>query len=189
MDNMSWAVDECLGEVGEDIAPADLLEKLFLDPRCPAFGPDHHFIVGACLLTALAKAKGEGADALLPRLSELGVRSSSVPGAACARWGVCGAAVSAGMAYAIASGNEPLKEDGWSEGQRMVARIGLAIADSGAPRCCKRDSRIAIEIATDAFERDFQVSFPEPRHPREGCSFTGANTVCLGENCRYHEKR
>ena len=48
MDNMSWAVDECLGEVGEDIAPADLLEKLFLDPRCPAFGPDHHFIVGAC---------------------------------------------------------------------------------------------------------------------------------------------
>ena len=54
MDNLSWVVDECIGELGKSVAPCDLLERLFADPRCPAFGADHHFIVGACLLTALA---------------------------------------------------------------------------------------------------------------------------------------
>lgn len=189
MDNLSWVVNECIGELGKSVAPCDLLERLFADPRCPAFGADHHFIVGACLLTALASAKGDSGETLLSRLSELGVRSSSVPGAACARWGVCGAGVSAGMAYAIASGNEPLKENGWAEGQKMVALIGLAIADAGAPRCCKRDSRIAVEVAAGIFERDFCVSFPSPEPRKARCAFSEANTVCLRENCSYYENR
>ena len=41
MDNLSWVVDECIGELGKSVAPCDLLERLFADPRCPAFGADH----------------------------------------------------------------------------------------------------------------------------------------------------
>lgn len=188
-ESMSWAVDACVDELGNSVAPRTLLEKLFCDPHCVAFGPVHHFIVGASLLTALACARGTSKEDLVAQLAELGVRSSSVPGAACARWGICGAAISTGMAYAIAAGNEPLKKEGWSEGQEMVSAIAATIARSGAPRCCKRDSRIAVDEAARVFEHDFGVAFPKAEHISDKCAYSELNSVCLEQDCPFYVTR
>jgi hypothetical protein len=185
-ESLSWAVDACVGELDSHVAPRALLEKLFCDPHCVAFGPVHHFIVGASLLTALASARGASEEELVAQLAELGVRSSSVPGAACARWGICGAAISTGMAYAIVAGNEPLKKEGWSEGQEMVSAIATTIARSGAPRCCKRDSRIAVDEAARVFEHDFGVTFPKAEHLPDECAYSERNSVCLGQDCPFY---
>ena len=90
-------------------------------------------------------------------------------GAACAKWGVCGAAASCGMAFAILSGNAPLKKEGWGEGQCMVAQILAAIADAGAPRCCKRDSRIAVRVASSWFNDQLHAGLVESE-PVRGCA-------------------
>lgn len=182
-----WIVERCLE--GGCVNPSELMEDIFLDSRCVAFGPMHHFIVGACLLTAYSNATGKGHEFLLPALEILESRSSNVPGASCARWGICGAAISAGMAYAIVADNAPLKKEGWAEGQGMVAEIALAISKAGAPRCCKRDSRLAIEIAGEAFERDFEVRFPtgvERVCVHAPCAAAEVNSACLGEGCAYY---
>ena len=133
--------------------PAELMEEVMADPRCPALGPIHHFVVGAVLLACWrnAEAAPDRDELLTADLEEMLARSSSVPGAACARWGVCGAAASAGMAYAIARGNAPLREEGWQEGQLMVSDLLALIARSGRPRCCKRDSRVAVAAAVPHF--------------------------------------
>ncbi len=180
----SWAYEACL-ESGKT-SPEDLLEDLMADSRCAAFGVVHHFLVGASLLTCLRNAQGRAEEGRLEAdLAELGLRSAAVPGAACAKWGVCGAAASAGMAYAIAAGNEPLKAAGWSEGQLMVADIGRAVALAGAPRCCKRDARIAVETAAKAFARDFEVDFSAPVSARR-CRVAERNAVCLEGACPFH---
>lgn len=122
-DPTAWVAGVC--EASDSTCPWELLEEVMADPRCDAFGPIHHFIVGAVLLTCYRNAEGGADRNERPRadLAELRQRSSIVPGATCAYWGVCGAAASTGMAHAIIRGNDPLKKEGWSEGQSMVAHI------------------------------------------------------------------
>ena len=118
-------------------------------------------------------------------LNAMAERAAMVPGAACARWGVCGAAASCGMAFAIAAENAPLKADGWSEGQTMVSEILAAIAKAGAPRCCKRDSRIAVQVALSWFNGYFGAGFEQPSQVAV-CVSMPHNTVCMGSACVYH---
>lgn len=88
------------------------------------------------------------------------------------------------MAFAVASGNAPLRAEGWSEGQEMVADILQRIAHAGAPRCCKRDSRIAVRAAVPWFNKllgtRLEVAAPDPT-----CAISELNSACLHEACPY----
>lgn len=179
-DAYAWATRAC--EKSGALATADLLEELMAAPECDAFGPVHHYLVGAALLTCVRNARGEGD--LAAQLAELRARSAAVPGAACARWGVCGAAASCGMALAILLENAPLRAEGWSECQLMVSDLLRAIAEAGAPRCCKRDARIAVRGAVSWFERLLGVDLaPAASEPR--CAVSGRNSACLAGVCPY----
>ncbi|MGN0301262.1 MAG: DUF5714 domain-containing protein [Anaerotardibacter sp.] len=181
-----WAIK--LLTQSQENDPVCLLETCFANENCVAFGPVHHFLVGACLLTGYAHAKKLDDEILSDYLTQLNKESVKVPGAACALWGICGAAISAGMAYAIIAENAPLKIEGWSEGQTMVAEIAEKIAVGGAPRCCKRDSRWAVEIARNTFARDFGVNFGDSISIEElssPCIAASSNTVCIHDKCPF----
>lgn len=167
--------------------PEELLEEVMADARCAAFGPIHHFVVGAVLLACARSSEGgpEGDARLRADLEELATRAGCVPGAACAKWGVCGAAASAGMAYAILRESAPLRREGWSEGQLLVTRLLGAIARAGSPRCCKRDARIAVREAVDAFDGLPGVSLRRATCAPV-CATAPENSVCLGERCPFH---
>lgn len=178
-----WAQDLCIGD--KSCCPQDLLERLMSAPECKTFGPVHHYIVGASLLACVHNARGDSAvETLVGNLEKLKERSQVVPGGACARWGICGAAASCGMALAIIQGNEPLKTKGWSETQLMVADILERIAQAGAPRCCKRDSRIAVREATKWLNRLLDVDLVQSERDIR-CEISSKNTVCSGQ-CLFH---
>lgn len=139
-----WIHETCLAWRGED--PAALLEALMSDERCAAFGPVHHFLVGASLLACAWQTVHHDGAGLSEALAELDSRAACVPGATCAKWGVCGAAASCGMAFAVLAGNAPLRREGWSEGQLMVSEILGAIA--GRDRLV-----VASEIRASPFAR------------------------------------
>lgn len=181
----TWVADLCLAS--SSINPGELLETIMADERCVAFGPAHHFIDGAVMLTAYRNIEGaaDRDDRLRADFEKMAKRASCVPGAACANWGVCGAAAAVGMAYSIINENAPLKADGWSDGQLIVAHLLQQIAEAGSPRCCKRDSRIAVRQGTALLNERFgcalQVSEQLPV-----CASMDANTVCIGSACLYH---
>ncbi|HIR91233.1 MAG TPA: hypothetical protein IAC01_05585 [Candidatus Limicola stercorigallinarum] len=177
----AWVKALCLQS--ESTCPSEVLEELMAAPECPAFGPVHHMLTGAALLASAANA-GFEMD-LGSQLDELAERASCVPGGSCARWGVCGAAASCGMALAIVQGNAPLKPEGWSETQLMVADLLEKIAHAGAPRCCKRDARIAVREATPWFSRALGVELPLADSDSV-CVISGQNTACIGGACPYH---
>lgn len=182
-EDRAWIHEACLVWRGED--PAALLEVLMSDERCAAFGPVHHFLVGASLMTcAWPMARHDGAG-LSEALTELDSRAACVPGATCAKWGVCGAAASCGMAFAVLAGNAPVRSEGWSEGQLMVSDVLAAIARAGSPRCCKRDSRIAVRTAVPWFNDYFGTGL---RVEEAGpvCAVADRNKVCLGCGCLYY---
>lgn len=184
-DDRAWIHETCLAWRGDD--PTALLEELMSDERCDAFGPVHHFLVGASILTCAWPVVRNGGAGLSDALDELGSRAACVPGATCAKWGVCGAAASCGMAFAVLAGNAPLRSEGWSEGQLMVSEILAAIARAGSPRCCKRDSRIAVCSAASWFNEYFGTNL-RVEEPYPTCAVADRNKVCLGRECPYHRR-
>lgn len=177
-----WAIDTCLAWEKHD--PGELFEILISDERCPLFGPLHHFLVGAAMVTCAGRLLK--IDALEDALNEMEKRASVVPGAVCAQWGMCGAASSCGMAFAILANNAPLRAEGWSEGQLMVSDILEKIAHAGAPRCCKRDSRIALRTAIPWFNSYFGISLKNSLGAELTCDVSEKNTVCIKELCPYY---
>ena len=180
MGSYAWITDICRTWEGSD--PAALLEHLMAQDECPAFGPVHHVLTGAALLACMRRPEGADLDERLELMCE---RGSLVPGASCAQWGVCGAAASCGMAFAIAAGNAPLRAEGWSEAQLMVAAILERIARAGAPRCCKRDTRIAVREAAAWFNRELDAGF-ELADTVPVCAVSDKNSACLKGSCPYH---
>lgn len=179
-----WITDMLMGSTST--TPAELLEEVMADPRRVAFGPVHHYIVGGVLLACWRNVEASpNRDSLLAAdLEKMTERSKAVPGAACAHWGVCGAAASAGMAYAIIRNNVPLQKEGWAEGQLLVSHLLTAIAHAGTPRCCKRDARVAIREAIRHFN---DLGGPQLKESNAvpTCASFSANTACIKEACPY----
>ena len=82
-------------------------------------------------------------------------RGKAVPGGTCGFWGACGAGISAGMFVSILSGATPLTEESWGLSNQMTSKALEAISRTDGPRCCKRDSYLAILAAVDFVKNAF----------------------------------
>ena len=168
----------CLFETSKD--PLIILEKMMAMPFCHMHGPEHHVMVGAALLTAYKNAGGE-ID--LPKaLHEMYRRGKAVPGGACGVWGACGAGVSAGQFMAIATESTPLAAEPWGLSNRMTAKALESIGKNGGPRCCKRDSYLAILSAIDFAAEHLGVHM-ERSNPV--CTRSRQNNQCIGTRCPF----
>ena len=137
-------------------------------------------MVGAALLTA---CKNAGRELDLSRaLQEMYSRGKSVPGGACGFWGACGAGVSAGQFVAIATASTPLAAEPWGLSNRMTAKALDSIGQNGGPRCCKRDSYLAILAAVDFASEHLNVHM-EKSVPV--CTRSGQNNQCIGKRCPF----
>lgn len=179
MSGMDSIIGLCLQEKSTD--PLAILEKMMGQPFCHMHGPEHHVMVGAALLTACRNA-GLSLD-LDKALREMLRRGKQVPGGACGYWGACGAGLSTGMFASIAMGATPLAKDAWRLSNRMTSLALEKISAHGGPRCCKRDSYLAVLAAVDfaAEHLHVQLTKSEPR-----CSRFGMNNQCLGIACPFH---
>jgi len=168
----------CLQEASRN--PIEILEKLMNLPFCRMHGPEHHILVGSALLTACKNAGG--AIDLETALPELYRRGKAVPGAACGLWGACGAGLSTGMYLSILTGSGPLAGEVWNLGNRMTSAALASIAAHGGPRCCKRDSYLAIQtaVAFTAEHLGIQMELGDIR-----CSRSHLNQQCRGTKCPF----
>ena len=168
----------CLGETSRN--PLHILEKMMTMPFCHMHGPEHHVMVGAALLTAYKNAGG--ALDLAVALPEMYRRGKAVPGGACGFWGACGAGVSAGQFLSIATGATPLASESWGLSNRMTAKALESIGSIGGPRCCKRDSYLAVLAAIDFAAEHLNVNM-EKTLPV--CTRSGQNNQCIGMRCPF----
>lgn len=163
--------------------PQTLLEQVMRLPQVHMHGPEHHAIVPCALLTAYCNCGGE-LD-LKAALSAALKRGKQVPGGTCGYWGVCGAAVGAGIYMSVLTGSTPLNKAAWAIPQQMVARCLNALASVGGPRCCKRTSRLAIHEAVLFSAERFGVVMPEQEAT---CDYMRFNRECIGKTCPYFPK-
>ena len=162
--------------------PIEILEELMSLDFCHMHGPEHHVMVGASLLTAYKNSGG--VLNLETALSEMYKRGKQVPGGACGFWGACGAGISAGMYISIISKATPLAKEGWGHSNQMTSKALNAIGHNGGPRCCKRDSYLAIIEAVSFTAEKFNVQMESGEIK---CSRSHLNNQCILSDCPFHK--
>ena len=171
----------CITTTLED--PLAIACTLMRHPAIRMHGPEHHFLVPASLIAAYCDHLGEpGRKGALLRQAR--ARAGTVQGGFCGTHGACGAAIGTGIFASLITGSTPLKKQEWSLANQMTARSLMMIARHGGPRCCKRDSWLAIRTAVTNLSERFGVALPSEGKVR--CEFGDINRECLREACPFN---
>ena len=141
-------------------------------------------MVGAALLTAYHNAGGE--LELEKALMEMDRRGKEVPGGACGFWGACGAGISTGMYLSIVTKSTPLETKTWGLCNQMTGKALEKIGELNGPRCCKRDSYLAIIEAVKFTEEHLGISMETKEF---FCTRSDQNNQCLKHNCPFHGEK
>lgn len=165
-----------------ETAPITIMDQLMEAADFPMHGPDHHFLIGAALLTAYVN--NGGTLDLETALKEMEKRTAQVPGGACGFWGACGAAVSAGMFISIVTGSTPIKNEEWKLSNLMTASALQTLGEIGGPRCCKRNGMLAVQTACRYAEEHLHVTMDCPETVT--CHYFPRNPQCIKERCPFH---
>lgn len=171
-------VGVCLKETSKD--PVEIIRHLMDEPFCHMHGPEHHVMVGAALLTAYHNAGGD--IDLAKALQEMQKRGRNVPGGTCGFWGTCGAGISSGIFVSIVTKATPLTEESWGLSNLMTSTALARIGTVGGPRCCKRNSYLAILSAVDYARENLGV---EMETGPVVCTHSAQNNQCIGTRCPF----
>lgn len=161
--------------------PVRLADALMHNPAIKMHGPEHHFLVPAALITAFCSVHGN--ERKTEQLTVARKRAEDVKGGFCGLHGTCGAGVGAGIACSVLTGATPLARDEWRLANLMTAACLNAIGEAGGPRCCKRDTFLALLKARDFLNRNLNAGLPAGILPV--CSFYASNKECLETGCRF----
>jgi hypothetical protein len=167
----------------EETNPIRLANLIMRHPSLKMHGPEHHFLVPAVLLATYYNAAGMPQEKER-KIKEARKRAENVLGGFCGFYGDCGAAVGTGIFVSIVTGATPLSKREWRQANQMTAQSLLTIARHGGPRCCKRNSFLAIQEAVDFTSKEFGVKIPLPRAVK--CSYSHLNRECLGKQCPFN---
>jgi len=162
--------------------PFAIAESLLESPTMKMHGPEHHFLVPAVLIAALYNHTGE------QEKKERGIKSARrraemIKGGSCGFLGDCGAAVGTGIFVSVITGATPLSREEWRLANLMTARALEEIAQHGGPRCCKRNTFLALGSAVRFLSSEMGIVLPKP--DRIVCRYSSQNKECLGEKCVF----
>jgi hypothetical protein len=166
--------------------PLELALNIMRDERIKMHGPEHHFLVPAVLLACYLNAAGGdiGQAGRAAAVSRARTRAEKVPGGFCGTHGSCGAAMGTGIFISIITEATPLSEGEWKLSNRMTAEALQRIARHGGPRCCKRNSFLAILEAGKFLEEHLDVRLPVSGKVR--CEFYDLNRECRTVRCPFY---
>jgi hypothetical protein len=164
--------------------PYNIACEIMQNPSVHMHGPEHHVLIGSSLLAAYNNCGGK--IELPEALNVMRQRGSQVPGGICGLWGNCGAGVSAGIFMSIITGSTPLSGKSWRLSNLMTSECLNNIAESGGPRCCKRDGFLAIKTAVDFVSKHCQIEMELPE--KMECHFSQRNKECLKIKCQFYCK-
>ena len=171
----------CITSKSED--PLELALTLMRSPKVKMHGPEHHFLVPAVLLAAYYNVKRDYKEkATKIRMAKK--RAEQVLGGFCGFYGDCGAAVGTGIFVSLVTNATPLSKMEWKLANLVTAQSLLTIAEHEGPRCCKRNTFLALLKAAEFVKENFGVAFKINKELT--CEFYPLNNQCLQQECPFH---
>lgn len=173
----------CIASTSED--PLELALNLMRSPQVKMHGPEHHFLVPAVLLAAYYNIKKDQTTKSR-KIKEAKIRASNVLGGFCGLYGDCGAAVGTGIFVSLVTNSTPLSTKEWQQSNLMTAKSLFTIANHGGPRCCKRNTFLALNEAAKFAQENLGVAIKMSKNIQ--CEFTDLNKECLQKKCPFYPK-
>jgi hypothetical protein len=162
--------------------PIELLEIIISHPSVPMHGPEHHAMVPAILVTAV---KNAGYPVPENALEKAISRGKEIPGGWCGSYGACGTGIGVGIAVSVLTEATPLTGVTRALANEATAFTLKGLLD-GQPRCCKRASRKALELATEFFEKRMNIRLDRSENIQ--CRYMSRNNECILGECEYFGK-
>lgn len=157
--------------------------QIMNNPKIKMHGPEHHFLVPAVLISAYYNKLDRHSE-IKEKLAVAKERSKNILGGFCGLYGACGAGIGTGMFVSVVLQATPLSKEEWKLANLLTSKCLEKIAMKGGPRCCKRDTFIALETAVGFIRENMDVDLPSEK---VRCTFSGNNRECLGKICVYHK--
>jgi len=111
-------------------------------------------------------------------------RAEKILGGVCGSHGICGAAVGTGIFISLITDATPLSEKEWKLSNQITAENLLTIAECGGPRCCKRDTFLAIIGAAKFLREHFGFIIDSDKDFLY--EFTKLNKECKKTDCMFY---
>lgn len=171
----------CAQAAGKD--PVEMANTLMRHPTIRMHGPEHHLLVPAVLVAAWSNYRGEEAMRAV-RVREAVRRGGDMKGGSCGFLGACGAAVGVGIFVSVVTGTTPLTTLTWQQANLATAEALRVIALNGGPRCCKRNTFLALISASDFSATHLGTAIPASHGIT--CHYSPLNRECRKEACPFH---
>jgi len=163
--------------------PLELAMMLMKNPNIKMHGPEHHFLVPAVLLTSYYNIKKEY-HKKKEKIKKARKRAEQTFGGFCGTHGTCSGAIGTGIFISIITDATPLSEKEWKLSNQMTAKTLSKVAEYGGPRCCKRNTFIAIIEAVNFLKNRFNENIKIDRDVL--CTFSDLNNECIQDQCPFH---
>jgi len=162
--------------------PFELADMIMKHPKFKMYGPEHHVLTPAVILTALKNnniKKPNGEKITLFDIKEAIRRASKIPGGWCGFYGSCGAGMGSGVAISIFTEATPATDKPRTLANQMTARSLNKIADN-LEHCCKRSVKLSICETLDFLAENFEIKLD---YSYGKCVFSRYNDKCEKNNC------
>lgn len=169
----------------DSLKPVELAVELMKAPSVSMHGPEHHFLVPAVLLTAFYNQKGNAAEKER-KIRVARQRADNVLGGFCGFYGACGAGIGTGIFLSLITDSTPLSTETWGLANQVTAESLRCIGALGGPRCCKRDTFMALKTARKFLKQKMDVALDVP--DTITCEFTDLNRECIEKDCPFHAR-
>jgi hypothetical protein len=166
-----------------ELDPVAIARTLMDTPQVTMHGPEHHFLVPAALLAAYYNVRGKP-DEKVRTVAQAQQRASLIKDKFCSTHGDCGAAVGTGIFISLVTGATPLSQEEWRLSNLMTAKSLETIALHGGPRCCKRNTFLAIQSAASFTKEHFGIVMPVTKPVR--CTFSDTIRECVTRDCPFY---
>jgi len=169
----------CLSSTSKN--PLEMATEIMHSEKIKMHGPEHHFLVPAVLIAAFCNTLQD--DSKPSKLATARKRAENVLGGFCGTHGTCGAAIGTGIFFSIITHSTPLAKEEWSLSNQLAGKSLLTIAGHGGPRCCKRDTYLAIREAIQFLDEKTKVILESSE---VYCQFSSNNKECLMHACPFY---
>ncbi len=164
-------------------SPFEIISQILRHKSINMHGPEHHFLVPAVLLTTIYSLNGQS-EKLKGALKKARKRAANVLGGFCGFYGACGAGIGNGIFMSIILNATPVSEKEYSLANKITSETLNNIANAGGPRCCKRNTFIAIETAVNFMKKYLNTTILMRDFV---CNFNLDNKECKYENCKFYD--
>ncbi len=162
--------------------PFELADVIMKHPNFKVYGPEHHVLTPAVILTSLKNnsvKKPDGNEITLFDIKEAIRRASKIPGGWCGFYGSCGAGMGSGVAISIFTGATPSTDKPRTLANQITSRSLDRIADN-LEHCCKRSVRLSIIETLKFLKEKFEI---ELGYNFKHCIFSNINNKCERNKC------